>query len=66
MDDETRLYIDGQWCNAQDGHTLAVINPATAQCPFGGMKASGFGREGGVEGIEDYVEAKHVCLGVSP
>ncbi|MBN1347521.1 MAG: NAD-dependent succinate-semialdehyde dehydrogenase [Phycisphaerae bacterium] len=41
------------------------FTPATAQCPFGGMKASGFGREGGIEGIEDYVSAKHVCLGVT-
>ena len=24
----TRMYIDGQWCDAQDGKTLAVINPA--------------------------------------
>lgn len=40
------------------------FTPATAQCPFGGMKASGFGREGGLEGIGDYVEAKHICLGV--
>ncbi len=42
------------------------FTPATAQCPFGGMKASGFGREGGLEGVEDYVEAKHICLGVAP
>jgi succinate-semialdehyde dehydrogenase / glutarate-semialdehyde dehydrogenase len=42
------------------------FTPATAQCPFGGMKASGFGREGGIEGITDYVEAKHICLGVTP
>ncbi len=42
------------------------FTPATAQCPFGGMKASGFGREGGVEGVADYVEPKHVCLGVAP
>ncbi len=40
------------------------FTPAMAQCPFGGMKASGFGREGGIEGVADYVEAKHVCLGV--
>ncbi len=41
------------------------FTPATAQCPFGGMKASGFGREGGLEGITDYVEPKHICLGVT-
>jgi len=40
------------------------FTPAMAQCPFGGMKASGFGREGGVEGVDDYVEVKHICLGI--
>src|SRR5215471_592993 len=24
----TQMYIDGKWCDAQDGRTLAVINPA--------------------------------------
>lgn len=36
-----------------------VSNPAA---PFGGMKHSGFGREGGVEGIEEYLETKYVGL----
>ena len=31
--------------------------------PFGGMKASGLGREGSKYGIEEYVEIKYVCLG---
>jgi succinate-semialdehyde dehydrogenase/glutarate-semialdehyde dehydrogenase len=34
-----------------------ISNPAA---PFGGVKASGFGREGGVEGIEEYLETKYV------
>jgi succinate-semialdehyde dehydrogenase/glutarate-semialdehyde dehydrogenase len=38
-----------------------VSNPAA---PFGGVKASGFGREGGVEGIEEYLETKYV--GIAP
>ena len=37
-----------------------VSNPAA---PFGGVKASGFGREGGFEGIEEYLETKYVGLG---
>ncbi|MCX6406224.1 MAG: NAD-dependent succinate-semialdehyde dehydrogenase [Propionibacteriales bacterium] len=37
-----------------------VSNPAA---PFGGVKASGFGREGGAEGIEEYLETKYVGLG---
>lgn len=34
--------------------------PSTAQAPFGGMKHSGFGREGGRYVMEDYLETKYV------
>ena len=33
---------------------------ATAEAPFGGMKESGFGREGGALGILDYLEPKYI------
>ena len=36
-----------------------VSNPAA---PFGGVKQSGFGREGGYEGIEEYLETKYVAI----
>ncbi|MGR3378965.1 NAD-dependent succinate-semialdehyde dehydrogenase [Salipiger abyssi] len=36
---------------------------SAAEAPFGGVKMSGLGREGGREGIEDYLETKYVCLG---
>jgi succinate-semialdehyde dehydrogenase / glutarate-semialdehyde dehydrogenase len=36
-----------------------VSNPAA---PFGGIKQSGFGREGGAEGIEEYLETKYVAI----
>jgi succinate-semialdehyde dehydrogenase / glutarate-semialdehyde dehydrogenase len=36
-----------------------VSNPAA---PFGGIKQSGFGREGGAEGIEEYLETKYVAV----
>ena len=32
--------------------------------PFGGMKASGLGREGSKYGIEDYLEIKYLCIGI--
>jgi succinate-semialdehyde dehydrogenase/glutarate-semialdehyde dehydrogenase len=37
---------------------------STEVAPFGGMKASGLGREGSKYGIEDYLEIKYLCLGV--
>src|SRR5436309_3884291 len=39
-----------------------VSNPAA---PFGGIKQSGFGREGGPEGIEEYLETKYVAVSLS-
>jgi succinate-semialdehyde dehydrogenase / glutarate-semialdehyde dehydrogenase len=36
-----------------------VSNPAA---PFGGVKQSGFGREGGFEGIDEYLETKYVAV----
>jgi succinate-semialdehyde dehydrogenase/glutarate-semialdehyde dehydrogenase len=38
-----------------------ISNPAA---PFGGVKASGFGREGGFEGIDEYLETTYV--GIAP
>jgi succinate-semialdehyde dehydrogenase/glutarate-semialdehyde dehydrogenase len=40
-------------------NTGLVSNPAA---PFGGVKASGFGREGGFEGIEEYLETTYVAI----
>ncbi len=40
-------------------NTGIVSNPAA---PFGGVKQSGFGREGGFEGIAEYLEVKYVGL----
>jgi succinate-semialdehyde dehydrogenase/glutarate-semialdehyde dehydrogenase len=36
--------------------------PTVAQAPFGGVKESGIGREGGRQGIEDYLEYKYLSL----
>lgn len=37
--------------------------PSGAHIPFGGMKESGIGREGGVEGMEPYLETKYLSIG---
>ena len=36
---------------------------STASAPFGGVKASGIGREGSRYGIDEYTELKYLCLG---
>ncbi|ONM48363.1 NAD-dependent succinate-semialdehyde dehydrogenase [Nocardia donostiensis] len=42
------------------GVNRGVISDPAA--PFGGVKASGFGREGGTEGIEEYLSTKYIAL----
>ncbi|HEY1133449.1 MAG TPA: NAD-dependent succinate-semialdehyde dehydrogenase [Nocardioides sp.] len=42
-------------------NTGLLSNPAA---PFGGVKQSGFGREGGFEGIEEYLETSYVGIAV--
>jgi succinate-semialdehyde dehydrogenase/glutarate-semialdehyde dehydrogenase len=42
------------------GVNAGVISTEVA--PFGGVKQSGLGREGGAEGIEAYLDSKYVCM----
>ncbi|HEY5318121.1 MAG TPA: NAD-dependent succinate-semialdehyde dehydrogenase, partial [Solirubrobacteraceae bacterium] len=42
------------------GLNQGIVSNAAA--PFGGLKHSGFGREGGYEGIEEYLETKYVAV----
>jgi succinate-semialdehyde dehydrogenase/glutarate-semialdehyde dehydrogenase len=42
------------------GVNRGVISDPAA--PFGGIKESGFGREGGTEGIEEYLDTKYIAL----
>lgn len=39
---------------------------AAEAAPFGGVKASGYGREGSVHGLDDYLSWKYVCQGQLP
>jgi succinate-semialdehyde dehydrogenase/glutarate-semialdehyde dehydrogenase len=36
---------------------------STEVAPFGGVKESGYGREGSRYGIEEYMHTKYICLG---
>jgi succinate-semialdehyde dehydrogenase/glutarate-semialdehyde dehydrogenase len=36
---------------------------STEVAPFGGMKESGIGREGGKYGINEFLETKYLCMG---
>ena len=44
------------------GINTGVISTEVA--PFGGMKASGLGREGSKYGLDEYLEIKYLCLGL--
>jgi len=38
--------------------------PSTAQAPFGGRKNSGIGREGGRYGMDEFLDVKHLSIGL--
>ncbi len=40
------------------------VFPATPEAPFGGIKQSGIGKEGGHHGMEEYIEQKFVSIGI--
>jgi acyl-CoA reductase-like NAD-dependent aldehyde dehydrogenase len=49
-------------------HSGLVLVALPGRClqavPFGGVKMSGLGREGGHQGMEEYLEDKYVCMGL--
>jgi aldehyde dehydrogenase (NAD+) len=53
-----RLRVGDVWVNT---HYVRL-----AESPFGGVKGSGVGRELGMEGLEEYLESKRICIDSSP
>ncbi len=53
-------------CEAQETGMIGLNQGMVSNdgAPFGGVKESGFGREGGPEGIEEYLETKYVAMNV--
>jgi len=47
-----------------DAGTIGINDgvPTTSVAPFGGVKQSGWGRELGIEGLEEFLETKHVSI----
>src|SRR5262249_53648559 len=60
----TDLTGAGKMAGGREAGTIGTNAPvpATPQCPFGGMKESGIGRELGREGLEPYLETKYVAI----
>lgn len=61
--DMDRIFrFGGKLENGIVGVNEGIISTATA--PFGGVKESGLGREGGTDGLEEYLETKYTFLNV--
>ena len=60
---DTEYGLMGYVFTSDLGRALRVAE-ALDTAPFGGVKQSGFGREGGAEGIEEYLSVKYVGIGV--
>ncbi len=56
-------YIDRLVDEVEVGNlSINTLEASMPETPFGGVKASGYGREGGTEGLENYTTAKNVWL----
>ncbi len=54
------MRLDGDLQYGMVGINSGMIT--TVEAPFGGVKESGLGKEGGSQGVEDYLDTKYVCI----
>jgi len=61
----TNLARAWRLAEALEAGTIGINDgvPSTSNCPFGGFKESGWGRELGSEGLEAFLEIKHISFG---
>ena len=45
--------------------SINTLEASVPETPFGGVKSSGYGREGGVEGLHNYMVVKNVSHSIS-
>jgi len=66
-----KCFIAGEWLDADQGQAIYVGNGiskgmiSTEVAPFGGVKESGNDRERSKYGMDDYLEIKYMCMGIS-
>ena len=59
-------YIDRMVERVETGNlSINTLEASVPETPFGGVKSSGYGREGGVEGLHNYMVVKNVSHSIS-
>ncbi|GAC67395.1 NAD-dependent succinate-semialdehyde dehydrogenase [Gordonia soli] len=59
-DVDRAAHVCARMATGMVGINRGIISDVAA--PFGGVRQSGFGREGGAEGIEEYLDAKYIAI----